>query len=219
MLVKTPEMITQITEKNFDLVAFVHLAIQDESARVEIIHQMLSNPAIMVYYHCYYIIEKASRHSPELFYPYWSQIAALLHHENSYHRDFALKIISNLVAVDASDQFSQIKTEYFSHINDPKFMTGNCCVKNLQKIYHHKPVLREEICEMLLSIDTRIVYTEKQKSLLKADVLRILDEIYSDSSHTNKINDFIKAEASSISPKTRKLAKELLRKYSLKDIR
>jgi hypothetical protein len=215
MRMDTSEIIIQIAEKDFDLDAFVHLAILNESARKEIIRQMFTNPAIMVYYHCYYIVEKASRKSPKLFYPYWSQIAALLHHENSYHRDFALEIIANLTAIDAPDQFSQIKSEYFSHIRDPKFMTGNCCVKNLQKIFQHKPALREEICEMLLTIDTRTAYTEKQKSLLKADVLRILDEIYADSFHPNKINDFIKTEVSSISPKTRKLARELLKKYSL----
>jgi hypothetical protein len=49
----------------------------------------------MVYYHCYYVVEKASQKRPELFYPYWDDIAALLVHKNSYHRDFALDILGN----------------------------------------------------------------------------------------------------------------------------
>ncbi len=209
------EIIEQIAEKDFDPDWFVHLAIQDESVRTEIIHQMLTNPDIMVYYHSYYIIEKASREEPGLFNPYWDRIVPLLQHKNSYHRDFALEIIGNLVAVDTKDLFSLVRTKYFSLVNDPKFMTGNCCLKNLRKIYQHKPALREVIFEMLVGIDTHCDYSEKQKGLLKADVLEILDEIYAECTDQKRIDEFIRAQSNSISPKTRKLAKELMVKYSL----
>jgi hypothetical protein len=67
----TTEMIERIAEKDFDIAEFTQLAINDEKARKEIVHQMLTNSAIMVYYHCYYIVEKASQKRPEIFYPFY----------------------------------------------------------------------------------------------------------------------------------------------------
>jgi hypothetical protein len=209
------EMIEKIAEKDFDLDNFVHIAISDEYARNEIVHQMLTNSEIMVYYHCYYVLEKASRKWPELFYPYWGEIAALLHHENSYHRDFALEIIGNLAKVDQEDRFAEIKEDYFGILNDEKFMTGNCCVKNLLKIYRHKAEQRERIIETLLDIDNRCDYTKKQKGVLKADVLEIFDEVYQEVPEREGINEFIRSEVNCVSPKTRKKAKELIKKYGL----
>jgi len=134
MNMRNSEMIDQISEKDFDLNAFVQLAIKNMQARNEIVHQMLTNSAIMVYYHCYYIIEKASQERPDLFYTFWGEIAELLHHKNSYHRDFAVDIIGNLTIVDHLNRFSEIRDKYFAIINDKKFMTGNHCLKNLLKI-------------------------------------------------------------------------------------
>jgi len=208
-------MLEKIAKKDFALDAFVRLALNDADARNEIVHQMLSNPAIMVYYHCYYIIEKASQQQPELFYPYWEDIAGLLHHPNSYHRDFALEIIGNLTQIDQENRFTHIEDEYFGVINDEKFMTGNCCVKNLLKIYRHKAGQRERIIETFLDIDNQCEYTEKQKGVLKADVLDIFDEIYADAPERERINAFIREEVNCVSPKTRKKAKELIEKYNL----
>jgi hypothetical protein len=211
----TTEMIEKIAEKDFDLNEFVQIAITDENARNEIVDQMLTNSVIMVYYHCYYVIDKASQTHPETFYSYWGKIAALLHHENSYHRDFAVEIIGNLTKVDQENRFAEIEDEYFGIVNDKKFMTGNCCVKNLLKIYRHKAQLRERVIDTLLDINNRCDYTEKQKGVLKADVLEIFDEVYEEAPRRDEINDFIIAEVNCISPKTRKMAKELIKKYSL----
>ena len=209
------EMIERVAEKDFDVDEFVQMAISDENARHEIVHQMLTNPAIMVYYHCYYVVDKASQKQPELFYQYWDEIAGLLHHRNSYHRDFALEIIGNLTKVDQENRFSEIEDTYFGIINDEKFMTGNCCVKNLLKVYRHEARLRGRIIETLLDIDNRCDYTEKQKAVLKADVLDIFDEVYEEVPEQDEINEFIRAEVNCISPKTRRKAKDLVRKYSL----
>jgi hypothetical protein len=209
------EMIEKIAEKDFDVDEFVQIAIEDHNAREEIVSQMLTNSGIMVYYHCYYVVEKASQKQPELFYPYWDDIAALLHHKNSYHRDFALDILGNLTSVDHADRFSEVKDEYFDVINDEKFMTGNCCVRNLRKIYRYKSELRGQIIDMLLDIDNCCDYTEKQKAVLKADVLEIFDEVYEEVKEQDEISEFIRAEIHSISPKTRKKAKELAKKYGL----
>ena len=208
-------MIEKIAEKDFNVDEFVRLAISDGNARDEIVNQMLTNSDIMVYYHCYYVVEKATRKHPELFYQYWDEVAKLLHHNNSYHRDFALEIIGNLAKVDQENRFADIEDDYFAIVNDEKFMTGNCCVKNLLKIYRYKAEQRERIVETLMDIDNRCDYSEKQIGVLKADVLKIFEKIYEEVQMRDEINKFIRAEVNSVSPKTRKKANELIKKYSL----
>ena len=212
---KPQELIQKISEKNFDMDAFVQLTFDDGNARNEIVQNMLTNPSIMVYYHCFYVIDAASQKRPDLFYPYWNEIVQLLHHKNSYHRDFALEIIGNLTKIDQENRFSDIEEEYFGLINDEKFMTGNRCVRNFLKIFKYKADQRARIVETLLNIDQRCNYTEKQKGVLKSDVLEILDEIYTEVSEQDKINALIRAEVNCISPKTRKKAKELIKKYKM----
>ena len=208
-------LIEEISEKDFDKDKYAQLTISNEVVRDEVVLQMRTNPNIMVYYHCYYVAKKASHKRPELFYQYWHEIAPLLKHKNSYHRDFALTILANLTQVDQENLFSEIFDDYFEHINDEKFMTGQCCVQNSKTILRNKPELQDQIVALLLDVDNQCAYTEKQKELLKCDVLEVLDEVYEEVRDKKGANEFIKAGLSSISPKMRRKAKELVGKYGL----
>lgn len=212
---KTAALLEDIAQKDFDVDAFVQMVVNDEAIRDEIVYQMISNPAIMVYYHCYYVVAKASQKHPALFYPYWDEIAALLQHSNSYHRDFGLTIIGNLSKVDQQNRFSAVEGVYFARMNDEKFMTGNCCVQNIAKIYRHKPDLRDHIIALFLDVENQCDYAKKQLAVLKYDVLALFDAIREAVPQKTDIDTFIRAEVHSISPKTRKKAKEMVKKYRL----
>jgi hypothetical protein len=122
--VNTDQLIQEISAKEFDLDHFVGLAIDDGRIGHQIVTWMLTHPHIMVYYHCYCAVAKASQKRPDPFYAHWDQIAPLLEHPNSYHRDFALTILAMLTQVDSDDRFSQIFDDYIAQLNDAKFMTG-----------------------------------------------------------------------------------------------
>lgn len=205
----------QISAEHFDLDQFVQMAIDEPDTRDEIVQQMVSNPNIMVYYHCYYVISKASQVRPELFYSYWHQIAPLLNHPNSYHRNFALTILANLTRVDHENLFSRIFTDYFEHLHDDRLTTAICCVQNSKKIYKQKLEFQDQIMALLLDIDHQCSYPEKQKELLKSHILEIIDEIYSDVINKRGIDEFIMICTTSISPKTRSKAKGLVQKFRL----
>jgi hypothetical protein len=206
---KTQELIQEISVKDVDIDRFVELAIKDAQIRDDILAQMMTNRDIMVYYHCYYVVAEASQKRPDLFYPYWPDIASLLNHRNSYHRNFALTIIANLSQVDQEDRFFGIYGDYFEHIDDEKLTTGQCCVQNSIKIIRNKPELVDQIVGLLLDLDHSCTYPEKQKELLKSDVLEVLDAAYEQASDRAAVDEFIRACASSTSPKTRRTAKAL----------
>lgn len=208
-------LILKISDKNINVGEFAEIVIIDSEIRDTIVNLMLNNPGIMVYYNSYYIISRASELKPELFYKYWDDFLMLLNHQNSYHRDFALILLANLTRVDKENKFSLIFDDYFSHINDEKFMTSRQCIQNTAKILTNKGELTEEIINILLDIDARCDFPEKQKALLKSDVIDLFDEFYEKINDKELINEFVKDELNSISPKTRKKAKNFVIKYSI----
>lgn len=209
------DLISQISDKNVNIDKFAEIVINNEVIRDKIINQMLNNKHIMVYYHSYNILAKASELKPELFYKYWGDFASLLNHANSYHRDFGLTLIANLTKVDAKNLFSSIFDDYFKCINDAKFMTARHCIQNTSKILANKSELKEDILDILLNIDELCNFSMKQKALLKSDVINVFDKFYEQIDHKEMINKFIKVELNSISPKTKKIAREFILKRGI----
>lgn len=109
--------------------------------------------------------------------------------------------------------------DYLNHINDPKFMTALCMVRNTKKIIRHQPDLREPIIDFLIGVDNRCNYPDKQKALLKCDIIEVLDEVFHACARETiqdrkRIEDFVRSEINSISPKTRKTAQEFIKKHN-----
>ena len=208
-------LIERIADKNVNIDEFVEAVLGDENTREEIIKQLLTNTNIMVYYHCYYIISKASEEKPKLFYEHWDDFASLLDHKNSYHRDIGLTIIANLTKADEKNLFSNVYNKYIERFNDEKFMTAQCFVRNIKKVVKHKNEYVEKVVSLLLDVDNRCNYPQKQKELIKSDIIEVLDEAYEKTRDKNKIIEFISSQSGSISPKTRKKANEFLKKHVL----
>ncbi|MGF7117675.1 hypothetical protein [Methanobacterium oryzae] len=209
------DLISKIADKDVDINEFAKLIINDAPKKDEIVNLMLNSDKIMVYYHSYYILSKASEIKPDLFYKYWNDFISLLHHENSYHRNFGLSLIANLTEIDEENRFFNIFDDYFKHLNDVKFMTAMHCVENTAKIIKNKDCLKEDIINILLDVDKLCIFPKKQKALLKSGIIEIFDEFYEELGNKDKINEFVKNELDSISPKTKKMAKNFILKYEL----
>ncbi|SFI23200.1 hypothetical protein SAMN05192551_10953 [Tindallia magadiensis] len=208
------DVIDHIIDERTNRDTMVKQIIEHESCREEVIYQLLNNKEIQVYYTCYEIVTKASEERPDLFYPYWDELASLLNHSNSYHRNIGLTMIANMTKIDEKDLFATIYDRYMEHFNDPKFMTAQCFLQNLKKIIRFKKQDRERIVKALINIDQACDYPEKQKELLKSDVIEVLKEAYEVSEDEEKqtIASFIAAQVNSSSPKTAKTAKDYLKK-------
>lgn len=214
-LVLNANVLCEIANKNVDVDKYARMIIENSILRGEIIDLMLNNPQIMIYYHSYYIIDKASKMIPELFYNYWDDFAFLINHKNSYHRDFGLSLIANITAVDIENRFQSIFQDYFNCINDPKFMTSRHCIQNTSRILLNKKDYREDIISILLDIDSRCDYSEKRLALLKSDIINVFNTVYNEIDDKSKINRFIRDQLTSISPKTKKYANNFILKYKI----
>ena len=88
-------------------------------------------------------------------------------------------------------------------------------IRKIRKVLKNKPELHDQIIALLLDVDALCEYPEKQREVLKCDVLEVLDGVYNTISDTKRVHEFMKAGVSSISPKMRRKAKKLVRKYGL----
>lgn len=205
----------EIAGENFDLPHFINLTISDGPVREKIVNLTVTHKNIMVYYHGYYILDGATSKRPELFYEYWQDFEKLLSHKNSYHRDIGLTLIANLTVVDEDKKFPSLFDEYFSRLYDEKFMTGCCCIRNAPKIAQSYPGYAERIVDKLLNHQKRTQYKEKQEACLQSDILDVVDILYQDLADKKKLDDYIIKNARSISPKTKKNARQLAGKYNI----
>ena len=206
------KLIEEISRKNFDREFFVEHVLREKGLRDEIVGLMLEHPHIMVYYHAFYVLSDASQINPELFFVFWDKFVSLLKHSNSYRRDFGLVLLSNLASVDGQGRFEEIFEDYYACLNDSRFMTAQCCVGATVNILRAKPHLAERIGVLLLGFEQICDYPPKQKALLTADVLDVLEIVYFSGVRQEEIRAFTLQALESLSPKTRRSAKVLIRR-------
>jgi hypothetical protein len=208
-------ILDEISQKDFDKRKYVDLVLSDSDVRDIIVENMISHPQIMVYYHCYYVVSSASATKPESFYKYWDQFARLLKHQNSYHRNFGLEIIANLVPIDSRDRLSAILDDYLELLKDSKIMTAELCVKFSSKIASVKPDVRITILEHLFDLEESGPFNEKQRALLMSEIINGFESLYPSYPEKSRMIEFAQRHETSISPKTRKVAKHFLSTYSV----
>jgi hypothetical protein len=204
-------LIKQISKQDFDVSFFSKAALEDQSMRDELVQQMLTHPHIMVYYHCFYAIEKACQEDPRSFYKYWDGFSGLLDHPNSYHRNFSLVLISLLVGVDAAHNLDSLLPKYLNHLSDEKYLTSLYCVQGCTRIIEVRPDLSSQMLDRILAQDANSSYSVSQAALLRAEILNFLEKLFALQPPDGKIIQWIVSASTCASPRTRKKAKELLK--------
>lgn len=208
-------LIREISDTNVNIEKYTDIVLKDEKIRREIVNQMLTHKHIMVYYHCYYILDRATSRNPELFYDNWKNFEKLLDHDNSYHRTIGLVMISNLIKVDKEKYFDSISDKYFMFINDEKITTARDCVVCTGKILEQRSDYIDKVIKLYLDMEKICKFKENQKALLLYDIFVIFDEFYEKTSFKKEIDKKILDNLKNSSPKTRKKANELKKKYSI----
>jgi hypothetical protein len=160
------------------------------------------------------ILKRISEEQPNALYPKWDYLANLLDSDNHSHRYISINLLANLSKVDVKNRFEKIFDKYFGNIESERTMVAGQAALNSGKIAKAKPKLQTKITNRLLNIDK--THQGKQIELIKAYVIEAFNEYFEESLDKDKILDFVKAQLESKSPKTRKVAKEFLKKESAK---
>ena len=94
--------------------------------------------------------------------------------------------------------------DYFGILAGDKAMTASHVALNSSVIVRNKPELRSRIIDILMSIDD--IHQGKQKELIKAYAIEVLMKIHPDVDDRGEIEEFVRTQLESKSPKTRNMA-------------
>lgn len=207
----------EIAQVDFDKATLVKQVLEYQTERNFVITCLTTDPNIMVYYHCYYILDEATRIQPELFIRYWDDLVRLLSHPNSYHRDIGLTLLANLTPADQQHLFDHIFDLYLDHIHDKKFKTGVSCIIHLGKILETRRDLWQVVFPHLLGHRKQSPYSEKQEEYINGEIITIFNHFLDllEPVDQEKALRFIQNCHDSKSPRTRKIAKNIIKNRGL----
>ena len=204
-------MLTELNDKNADVKQIAKNAIEVEELLSDLL-QGLKSKNETTRYNCSKALMVISKEHGEILYTAWDYLVEFLHSENSYQKMSAVNLLASLVKVDKENKFEQIFERYFNLLDDRSMILGIYVASNSGQIVMAKPHLEKRVTEKLLAID-KTHHTGDRKELIKAGAIESFSQYYPESSNKLKILKFVSEQQSSKSPKTRKLAKEFLKKW------
>lgn len=203
---------SDLIEKNINMEEAVVKALRDDDVLSELLEGILSKQD-EIRFNCHQVLMNLTEMQPEVLYPNWDYLADLLDSDNHYHRYIAINLLANLVEADTEDKFEEIFDKYFSNVDGDRTMVAGQAALNAGKIAKAKPNLQKKITDKLLNIEK--THRGNQVELIKAYVIEAFNEYFDEAVDKCRIIDFVKAQLESQSPKTRKVAKEFLKKWEL----
>jgi hypothetical protein len=192
-----------LDEKNMDFEALAREALNNDDLFSELKEGVLSKNN-NVRQNSFKALQFLAEEYPEFLYPEWDLFQEMLHSSNNFHKYIAIYILASLTSVDKDKRFEEIFDDYYGILAGDKAMTASHVALNSSVIAHNKPELRSRIVDTLMRIDE--IHQGKQKELIKAYAIEALGKIYPEAEDKELIENFIKSQVDSKSPKTRNMA-------------
>lgn len=152
-----------------------------------------------------------SENNPEDLYPEWDRLVKILQKKEVSNKYVAIHLIANLVKIDKENKFDRIFADFYDLICHESPVVSPHIAGKSGKIINAKPYLQREIIDKLLTTDK--ISQCRHKELLKSYVIDALDECFAKIENKDAVFQYVKDQMNSESPKTKKRAKEFLKKY------
>jgi hypothetical protein len=181
-----------VSETKANIIPFFDLAISQENFRDILVKHLIDNDSINIYYHSYLILNEATKSKPSLFYYYWDKFSLLLQYDNSYHRNYGMDLIANLISVDKDNNFDLIIDDYYKQLYDEKVSTIKYCISNSATIIKYKPqlttIIISKIIDSLRFNDT----SDRHQNFLISEFLKLLTLIDNKMLDMTAVNGFLR---------------------------
>jgi hypothetical protein len=187
------------------------MALKDEKVLQELLDGVLSK-SDKIRQNSFQALNVLSEKHPERLYGKWDFFAAMIFTGNAFHKYIAIYIIANLTKADTENKFEKLFDTYYGLLGDKSVIPPAHVALNSGKIALAKPELQTEITNRLLAIDSTV---QKHKDLVKASAIEAFDAYFEQSEDKTRILEFAKAQLNCESPKTRKKAKEFIKKWNI----
>ena len=202
-------IVSELDKKDVDVASLAKRVLEDMEVLPELLDGILASKDF-IRFNSFKVLLFISEEHPEVLYPRWDFFSALLDSDNSYQQYIAIYLITNLARADDSARLEGIFDKLYSILDGEGTITAAHLARNSGKIARAKPKLRARITERLLNIDRN--HRGKQKELIKGHAIEAFDEYFEEAENQPEILEFVRKQLQSQSPKTRKLAREFLKK-------
>lgn len=205
-------MLPEMSDKNVNIKSVAEKALKDEQLLSELLDGLKSKKETLRY-NCFKVLNLISEEYGDVLYSKWDYFVEQLSSDNTYWKLSGLQIIANLTKVDTENEFEKMFDKYYQLLDDRSMITAIYIANNSGKIVKAKPQLEARITSKLLDID-ETHHEPGRKDLIKAGAIEAFSEYFEEASNKGKIIEFVKKQLNSGSPKTRKMAKEFLKKWN-----
>ena len=204
-------MLSEMSDKNVNIESVAEKALKDEKLLSELLEGLKSKKETFRY-NCFKVLNLISKEHGDVLYPRWDAFVEQLNSDNTYWKLSGLQIIANLTRVDSENKFEKIFDKYYQLLDDRSMITAIYIASNSGTIVRAKPQLETMITSRLLNID-ETHHEPGRKDLIKSGIIEAFSEYFEEANDKRKIIEFVRQQLNSDSPKTRKLAREFMKKW------
>ncbi|UCB52964.1 MAG: hypothetical protein JSV10_02420 [Candidatus Zixiibacteriota bacterium] len=204
-------MLTELSKKSINVKKVAKRALEDKSVLSELLEGVLSKKET-IRFNSFKVLMFISEEHPKVLYARWDFFADLLSSPNTYFKYIAIYIITNLTKVDTKSRFETIFNRFYALLDDKSMIPASHVAGNSAKIVKAKPKLQTKITNKLLAIDKTHHHPER-RDLIKGYAIEAFSDYFEGAKNKRKILNFVQAQTESKSPRTRKKAKEFLKKW------
>jgi hypothetical protein len=203
--------------KNISVESVAKRALKDKEVLSEVLEGLTSKKET-IRFNSFKILLLISENHPKVLYPKWDFFAELLSSDNTYHKYVAIYIIANLTRADTKNKFEKIFAKYYNLLNDKSVIPAAHVAGNSGKIAKAKPKLQTNVTNKLLGID-KTYHDPERRDLIKGYVIESFSEYFDEAKNKKRIIEFVEKQLNSKSPRTKKKAKEFLKKIMNKELK
>jgi len=156
-----------------------------------------------------------SEQHPEVLLPHWAYFVKLLKSDNGFSKYVAIHVIANLVTAGDEGRFEKSFNAFYKLLDDESVMVASHVAGVSGQIARARPLLQPKITQRLLGI-TQTHFPAERQALIISYAIPALDEYFANSSarEQDRILAFVQQQIDCASPKTRRLAKDFVKKWT-----
>jgi mannitol/fructose-specific phosphotransferase system IIA component (Ntr-type) len=203
-------MSVNLDKKNINIKAIAKKAVKDNKLLDKLLENLWSKNET-IRYNSHKVLLEISEEQPKVLYGHWDYLVKFLDSDNTYHKLSAVILLASLTKADKNNKFEKIFNKFYGLLNDKSFITAAYVSGASGKIALAKPKLEVKITNRLLSID-KTHHQQERKDLAKASIIEAFGEYYDKARYKKRIVGFVEKQLNCASPKTRKAAKEFLKR-------
>jgi hypothetical protein len=204
-------MLTELDRKNVDVKKFAQDALEDKAILADLLEGVLSKKE-KIRFNCFKVLLFISEKHPRILYTQWEFFVRLLQSDNTYLKYIATYIIANLAQDDPEGKFERVFNRYYALLDDKSIIPASHVAANSPKIAEAKPHLQTKIVNRLLDVD-KTHHKPERKDLIKSYVIEAFGKLIEGVRNKKKMIEFVREQREAKSPKTRKKAKEFMKRW------